>query len=342
MDTRTAHDWQPPEHWQRLTVIDSHTGGEPFRVVVDGLEDIPGETVLDRRRYAQEHLDGLRRALMWEPRGHTDMYGGWPGSPTRPDSDLSVLFTHNDGFSTMCGHGIVALTKVVIEMGIVTDPGGWLRIDTPAGQVSARPTIQKDVVTSTTFRNVPSFTTALDETIVLPDVGEVVFDIAFGGAFYALVDASQLGLTLDSGRELSAAGRALKQAISRQADIEHPVEADLGFLYGVIFIGPPLQDRSHSRNVCVFADGEVDRSPTGTGVSARLAALHARGLAEVGETIVVESIVGSTFSGRIVQTASVGSLSAVVPEIEGTAHLLGRSEFWIDPDDPLGGGFLVG
>jgi trans-L-3-hydroxyproline dehydratase len=344
MDFRPALAWRPPDHWVlRAVVIDSHTGGEPFRVVVDGMDEIPGETVLERRRFAQENLDELRRFSMWEPRGHADMYGGWLGPPTSDESDLSVLFLHNEGFSTMCGHGIIALAKVVLDTGIlpVTEPETVLRIDTPAGLVVATSTVEEGVVISTRFRNVPSFAIDLDATVDVPDLGRVGFDLAFGGAFYAIVEASTLGLDLDDAPGLIAAGRAVKAAISSSRSLEHPEDADLGFLYGVIFTGPGRKTGNHSRNVCVFADGEVDRSPTGTGVSARLAALHARGSVSIGEEITVESIVGSEFTGRIVAATTVGGLAAIVPEITGSAHITGRAELWLDPGDRLGQGFLL-
>lgn len=342
MDLTAALEWTPPGDWHRLSVVESHTGGEPFRVVIDGLPDIPGDTVLERRTYARTHLDHLRKAMMWEPRGHSDMYGGWPGSPTSPDSDISVLFVHNEGFSTMCGHGIIALSKVALETGMLpaAEPETTIRIDTPAGLVVATSTLKRGQVSATRFLNVPSFTVEVDARIDVPGVGEVVYDLAFGGAFYAIVDAEQHSLSLEDAPSLITAGRAVKRALIASVGIEHPLDPDLGFLYGVIFTGTGSVG-SHSRNVCIFADGEVDRSPTGTGVSARLAAMHTRGEVEPGESVVVESIIGSTFKGRIAGITEVSGISAVIPEIEGSAHLTGRAELWLDPNDNLGGGFLV-
>jgi trans-L-3-hydroxyproline dehydratase len=327
----------------RVSVIEAHAGGEPFRVFIDGLPEIPGATVLEKRRHAQQNLDNLRRALVWEPRGHADMYGGWPGPPTSADGDLSVLFLHNEGFSTMCGHGIIALSKVVLDTEILsaTTPQTVLRVDTPAGQVESTSVVRDSQVVSTTFKNVPSFVVGLDETIDVPAIGEVRYDLAFGGAFYAIVDASSLGLALEDSSKLIAAGRSIKHEIASRRPIAHPEAHDLGFLYGVIFTGAAIEPDNHSRNVCVFADGEVDRSPTGTGVSSRLAILHERDEISKGDRVTIESIVGSTFTGRIVDTTTVGEHPAVVPEIEGSAHITGRAELWIDPDDVLGRGFLV-
>lgn len=325
-------------------MIDAHTGGEPFRVVVGGLPEIPGSSVLERRAYAREHLDDLRKALMFEPRGHADMYGGWIGAPVNAGSDLSVLFVHNEGFSTMCGHGIIALAKVVLDTRIVAraDDRPELIIDTPAGTVVATANREAGTVTDVSFRNVPSFVSRLDETVVVDGVGEVRFDLAFGGAFYAFVDETTIPVDRgDIGALVAAAGR-IKRAVVDAVPIEHPEHADLGFLYGVIFTGPSLQPDLLGRHVCVFADGEVDRSPTGTGVSARLAILHARDQAGVGDLVRIESVAGSVFSGMVTGVTELGGVAAVIPEVTGRAHITGRSEFWFDPDDDLGRGFLIG
>ena len=271
------------------------------------------------------------------------MYGGWIGPPTNPDSDFSVLFVHNSGFSTMCGHGIIALGKVLIDMGLIDarEPSTVLRIDTPAGQVRAEVDVLDGVAGKVTFRNVESFVVDLDATVQVPGRGSVTYDLAFGGAFYAYVEASSIGLDLDDARALIEAGREIKRAIASSRRIVHPADSDLGFLYGVIFTGPPLETANRHRSVCIFADGELDRSPTGTGVSGSLAVLVARDELEVGERISVESILGSVFGGEVVAVTEFHGIPAVVPEISGTAHLVGRSEFWVDPDDPLAEGFFL-
>lgn len=344
MDMSPALGWSPPPHWSRVTVIDAHTGGEPFRVVVEGLPGIPGEDMASRRAYAEENLDDLRRRLMWEPRGHADMYGGWVGPPVSPDSDLSVLFTHNDGFSTMCGHGIIALAKVLLDTGILPageGPNRTIGIDTPAGPVQATAVIDEGMVASVRFRNVPSFVYQRNVTAKTESFGEVVCDIAYGGAFYAFVDAGSIGLDQGDPAALVPAGREIKTAVSAASPPRHPEREDLSFLYGVIFTGPPDQSENHSKQVCVFADGEIDRSPTGTGVSALLALLHDAGATTLHEEIRVESLLGSVFTGRVVDTTLVGKVTAVVPEVGGTAHIIGRSELWFDPSDPLAGGFFL-
>jgi proline racemase len=337
--------WTAPEAWLKITTIDAHTAGEPFRVITGGYPDLPGDTILKRRRYAREHLDHLRTALMWEPRGHADMYGCIVTPPVSPGTDLGVLFMHNEGYSTMCGHGIIGIAKVALETGLLpmAAPETTIRIDTPAGLVTAYAKVDGGQVTSVRFRNVPSFVLALDQTVEVPGLGRVRYDVAFGGAFYAYVQAEEAGVTCtpDDFRSLIEKGIAIKRAIMASRPIPHPFEADLSFLYGTIFIGPPLGEGAHSRNVCVFAEGEVDRCPTGTGVSARLAIHHARGEIGVGEPMVVESIIGTGFTGRIVETTTFGPYPAVIPEIEGTAHITGRHEFVIDPADPLRDGFIL-
>jgi trans-L-3-hydroxyproline dehydratase len=337
--------WIPPKEWLKITTVDAHTAGEPFRVITSGYPDLPGDTILARRRYAIEHLDHLRTALMWEPRGHADMYGCIVTPPTSPEADIGILFMHNEGYSTMCGHGIIGIAKVALETGLLprTEPETAIGIDTPAGLVRAYATVAGGKVTSVRFHNVPSFVLALDETVQVSGLGEVRYDLAFGGAFYAYVQAEDAGVTCapQDFRALIEKGVAIKQAIMASRPIPHPFEEDLSFLYGTIFIGPPQAAGAHSRNVCVFAEGEVDRCPTGTGVSGRLAINHARGEIKVRQPLVVESIIGTRFTGRIMETTNFGPYPAIIPEIEGTAHITGRHEFLIDPDDPLREGFIL-
>jgi len=340
-----AASWQPPGHWLRLTSVDAHTGGEPFRVITAGLPELAGSTILARRRSATQALDHLRTALMWEPRGHADMYGCIVTPPVTPGADLGVLFLHNEGFSTMCGHGIIALVTVVLETGMfpMRAPVTTLRIDTPAGLVVARATAADGRVARVAFTNVPSFAADLDAKVDVPGLGVVSYDLAFGGAFYAYVSAAATAVRCvpEDYRRLIDVGMRIKRAVMGARRIDHPLEPDLGFLYGTIFVAPPADPRHHSRNVCVFAEGEVDRSPTGTGVSGRLAIHHARGEIAVGESLTIESIVGSTFAGRVIETTRFGPHAAIVPEVEGSAHITGRHEFLIDPADPFAHGFFL-
>ena len=338
-------NWTPPDHWLKISTIDVHTEGEPLRVITSGFPDLPGETVLARRRYAQKNLDHLRTALMWEPRGHADMYGCILTTPVTQEADMGVLFMHNQGFSTMCGHGIIGITIVVLETGRLPmiEPETVIKIDTPAGLVTAHARVADGRVRSAYFHNVPSFVLAMDKMVDVPGLGRVHYDLAFGGAFYAYVKAEEVGLTCtpEAYRALIEKGMAIKRAVMTSHPIVHPFEEDLNFLYGTIFMGPALSEGADSRNVCIFAEGEVDRSPTGTGVSGRLALLHARGEIDLNQPIVIESIIGSRFTGRVVETTSFGPHSAVVPEVEGSAYITGRHEFLIDPADPLRDGFIL-
>jgi trans-L-3-hydroxyproline dehydratase len=273
------------------------------------------------------------------------MYGCIVTPPASPAADAGVLFIHNEGFSTMCGHGIIGFTTVALETGMfpTVEPETTIRIDTPAGLVTAHARIRDGSVASVYFHNVPSFALELDAVVNAPGLGRVRYDLAFGGAFYAYVKAEEVGRTCTPAdvRSLIETGTAIKRAVMASRAIPHPFEQDLSFLYGVIFTGPPSDPNHHSRNVCVFAEGEVDRSPTGTGVSGRLAIHHARGEIQLNESIVIESIIGSRFRGRAARTTTFGPHDAIIPEVEGTAHITGRHEFLIDPADALRNGFIL-
>jgi len=337
-------EWARPEHWAAVTTIEAHAGGEPLRVITGGLPKIPGDTILAKRRWAMKNLDYLRTALMWEPRGHADMYGAILTEPTTPDGDLGVLFLHNEGFSTMCGHGVIALAKVVLDTGIIEMAGDdpVIRMDTPAGRITATAHRSDGFVESVSFLNVPSFVYLAEQCIDVPGLGNVHYDLAFGGAFYAFCSAEELGVELQGknhGR-LVDLGRRIKQAVAENTEIKHPFEADLGFLYGTILVGPADDPAHHSRNVCIFAEGEVDRSPTGTGVSARAAIHHFRGELPVGKGITIESILGTCMDVEVAQRVAFGGYDAVIPRVAGKAWIVGRCEFFIDPSDPLRDGFI--
>lgn len=331
-------NWQPPNNWTRITTIDMHTGGEPLRVIIDGLPSIRGRTVLEKRRYFRENLDYIRTGLMWEPRGHADMYGAVI-TPSA-DADFDVFFLHNEGYSTMCGHAVIALTKLAIETGLVQNQE--ITINVPAGKIRARATVENGKVMEASFRNVPSFLFLRDKKVNVPDLGEVPFDVAYGGAFYAFVEAESVGLKLtpEHFNRIIDLGRRIKHAVMSQFSIIHPFEEDLSFLYGTIFTSPPMDSTHHSRNVCVFADGELDRSATGSGVSARAALHHSKGELRVNEKISIESILGSTMSVKVVEVTKFGTYEAVIPEVSGTASIIGRNEFCFDPEDPFSKGFI--
>ena len=338
-------NWEPPKHWSRISTIDMHTGGEPLRILTDGYPPVQGETILEKRKYFRDYLDHIRKGVMWEPRGHADMYGAVLTEPCTKGADFGTFFLHNEGYSTMCGHAIIALTKFVLDTGLL-DKGGThpqLLIDAPPGQILSTASRENGVVTSVSFRNVPSFVLYSDQQIEVPGLGMVAYDVAFGGAFYAIVDADQLKLSLDpSGiSKLIELGMQIKQSVMKKQKIDHPFEPDLSFLYGTIFTGRPEKPSRDSRNVCIFANGEVDRSATGSGVSARAALHHARGELKPGEPMKIESILGTTMVVEVAELTSFGPYDAVIPKVSGTASFTGKNSFWFDPDDPLKEGFIL-
>jgi trans-L-3-hydroxyproline dehydratase len=326
-----------------------HTGGEPVRIVTAGYPPIAGKTILDKRRHAREELDHLRKLLMFEPRGHYDMYGVIPVEPDLAEADLAVLFMHNEGYSTMCGHATIALGRYAVDTGIVTPvaPETLVRLQCPCGLVLVTVAVEETpsgfVTGAVSFESVPSFAFALDHVAEVPGVGRVPCDIGYGGAFYALVDAGAIGLDLDRtplDRLVDAADRITKH-VAATVPLEHPDDADLAFLYGTILTdGGEGSDGRASRNVCVFAEREVDRSPTGSGASARIAVQCARGLA-VGERRDFKSLTGAAFSATPVRPDRVGRFEAVRVAVAGRAYYSGRSSFSVEADDPLGGGFLL-
>ncbi|MCP1385650.1 proline racemase family protein [Runella salmonicolor] len=342
---RALNAWKPPQDWLQLTAIDAHTGGEPLRIITDGIPEIRGNTILERRAFLKTNLDHLRKALMWEPRGHADMYGCIVTEPVTKDADFGVIFLHNEGYSSMCGHGIIAVTKVAVELGLIEakEPVTTVRIDSPAGLITAYANVKNGQITSVKFQNVPSFVLYRDHSLRVEGLGEVRFDVVYGGAFYAYVDADALGIGMTTGdyRLLIEKGMAIKKAVMGSLSIVHPFEKDLSFLYGTIFYGKGHAEGVDSRNVCIFADGEVDRSPTGTGVSGRVALQHARGELAINQPMVIESIVGSRFTASVQSVATYGPHAAVIPEVEGNAHICGKNTFLIDPKDELGQGFFL-
>jgi len=343
--TKKLIDWSLPTNWQKITTIDTHTAGEPLRIVISGIPDIPGDTILEKRQYMIENYDHFRKILMWEPRGHADMYGCIITEPVTKDADFGVIFMHNEGYSSMCGHGIIAITKVAIEAGLVemVEARTIVKIDSPAGLITATGHIENEKVKRVSFLNVPSFVVTLDNEIEIPEFGKIKCDLAFGGAYYAYVQVKDVGLTcypkdID---KLISIGREIKKEISNSIKIQHPFDDDLSFLYGTIFIGEPEDSDSHSRNVCIFADGEVDRSPTGTGVSGRLAIHYTRKEIGIDEAIVIESIIGTKFSGKVLEETKFSQYNAMIPEISGTTYITGKHEFYIDPEDQIRGGILL-
>tara|TARA_Y100000590_G_scaffold448187_1_gene584466 strand:+ start:4210 stop:5250 length:1041 start_codon:yes stop_codon:yes gene_type:complete len=338
-------NWNPPENWLEVDALDVHTEGEPLRIILKGYPELEGQTLLEKRANAQTQHDSLRRALLWEPRGHENMYGAIIVSPDTNGADFGVIFIHNQGYSTGCGHAVIALTKVFVETGLIDkkEPITEVKMDVPSGFIRAYANVENEKITGVGFQNVPSFVQLLDEELNVPELGRIRYDLAFGGAFYAFVDVDQVDLECrpEFYSQLIEVGMKIKQEIMAAVEIKHPTEPDMDFLYGTIFTGPAMKKDNHSRNVCIFANGQVDRSPTGTGVSARAAIHHARGQLEIGESIKIESIIGSTFTVKLIATTKFGSYDAVIPQVIGNAFITGYNRFWINPDDPHKGGFLL-
>ncbi len=322
-----------------------HTAGEPLRIITSGLPVIPGNTILEKRRYFRDNLDHIRKALMWEPRGHADMYGAVITEPVTADGDFGTFFLHNEGYSTMCGHAMIALTRFVLDTGLIRKSGvkPEILIDAPPGRIKAYGQKDGNIITRSYFQNVPSFVLLTEQIVEVPGIGSISFDVAYGGAFYAFVDAAHFGFKLEPQEytKLIDYGRRIKLAVMDQFDITHPFEQDLSFLYGTIFTGKAHDPKNHSRNVCVFANGEVDRSPTGSGVSARAALHHFKNELSIGQSITIESIIGSTMDVEIVRSEMFGSYLAVIPEVSGTSSFTGKHEFFLDPSDHIGRGFFL-
>ncbi len=329
-----------------LKVIDMHTGGEPLRIITDGYPKLPKGTILSKRAYVRDQLDHLRKILMFEPRGHLDMYGALLVETDLPDADLAVLFMHNEGYSTMCGHAIVALGRYAVDYGLVAkvEPVTTVRIECPCGMVIASVEVRDGKSGGVSFESVPAFLFTSDQTVDVPGFGNIRFDVAYGGAFYALADCSQFGLEFgrDAASAFKQAATALTEAVKETVPLDHPDHKDLAFLYGSILTdGADEWNEAPTKNVCIFADAQLDRSPTGSGVTARLAAMHAKGQIVEGTARIFESIVGSRFAGFVETTTKAGQFDAITARVSGHAYYSGKAEFIVEDDDPLGTGFLI-
>ncbi|MFJ9850519.1 proline racemase family protein [Streptomyces sp. NPDC101150] len=325
--------------------VDSHTEGMPTRVITGGVGVIPGTTMADRRLHFIEHLDHLRTLLMYEPRGHAAMSGAILQPPTRPDADYGVLYIEVSGLLPMCGHGTIGVATVLVETGMVpvTEPVTTVRLDAPAGLISVDVQVENGRAKAATLTNVPAFCLGLDRKVAVPGHGTITYDLAFGGNFYVIVELDALGLPFDRARkdDLLAAGLAIMDAVNASADRPvHPVRPEI---HGVkhVYLAAPGSDAHHSRHAMAIHPGWFDRSPCGTGTSARMAQLHARGALPLHRDFRNESFIGTEFTGRLVAETEVGGLPAVVPRITGRAWITGTAQYLLDPDDPFPAGFLL-
>ncbi|KQL52883.1 proline racemase [Heyndrickxia shackletonii] len=332
------------EFHQHFSTIDTHTAGEPLRIIISGVPDIKGNTMLEKRQYFTENLDHIRQILMYEPRGHHGMYGCIVTPPVSEKAEFGVLFMHNEGLSTMCGHGIIAVVTALVETGRlhISPEKETILIDSPAGLITAKVYFENNEVQSVAFLNVPSF--VYKKNLVLT-VGnrECQIDVAYGGAFYAIVTASDFSLSLNIEQlpMIQKTAKQIKEAIEDKLMVQHPLEDGISGIYGVIFTDKAHRPNSDLRSVTVFADQQIDRSPCGTGTSALLASLYESGRLAENDLFVNESIVGSQLSGKCVGKTMIKDYQAIITEINGRAFVTGLHQFFVDPSDPLADGFLL-
>lgn len=328
----------------QFSVIDAHSAGAPARVVVAGVPHVSGSSIPEKRARLMRDHDGLRKLLVNEPRGSSEMCGSLILPPIDPAADVGIVFIESGGWPEMCGAGTIGAATVLIEAGMVTatEPVTTVRFDTPAGLVTASATVEKGAVTGVTIQNVPSFMVMPDQSVELPEFGDVTVDIVYGGNLYALVPASRFGLQIVSqdAERLVAAGRVLRDAVNRQLAIRHPIE-DRAATVPMIIFTEEADAAGVCRNMVYFGPSGVDRSPGGTGTSARMAQRYYRGQQGLHEPFLHDSIIGSRFEGRLVATTTVGDFEAVVPAIRGRAHITAYTTFLLDPEDPFPEGFAV-
>jgi proline racemase/trans-L-3-hydroxyproline dehydratase len=329
-----------------FSAIDSHTGGNAERVIVGGVPQIPGRTMMEKLKYTRDNLDHLRTLLVHEPRGHNNMFASFLLPPTVDGADVGVLYLEPGGYPTMCGHGTIGVCTVLVETGMVEveEPITEVVLDTAAGVVRAEVAVKDGLAESVTIRNVPSFLYKADVEVNVPDVGRVVLDIAYGGNFYAILPAEAVGLEIDPQHdsEIISLGTRIWRAANEQVDIHHPEEPEIDSINYVEFSAPATDPKATMKNAVAVPPAGIDRSPCGTGTSAKMATLYAKGELGLNEEFVHESIIGSLFYGELVEETKVGDYTAVIPTIRGSAHIMGIHQFVLDPRDPFPAGFLLG
>ncbi len=330
-----------------IDCIDTHTGGEPLRIVTSGFPKIQGNTILEKRKYVMENLDDIRKLIMLEPRGHNDMYGCILVEPVTEDGDFGVLFTHNEGLSTMCGHGIISVTKTMIELGRVSvhDGTNEIKIDSPAGRIVAYADYINDKVENVRFQNVPCFVFLENIEIELEYYKNIVCNVVYCGAFYIYVNINDLGLTVEPqhASELVKIAMMMKCYIEENYNIVHPIDSEINGIYGSIFMEDIRRDvrELSSKNVCVFAQGQIDRSPTGTGTGGRIALLYKNKEMTDEDVFKNYSIIDTLMEGRFIEETEVDGYPAIITEVSGTSNIMGINQLVLDPDDPLPKGFRI-
>ena len=341
-----------------ISAIDLHACGEPGRVIVGGVRDVPGRTMFEKMQHLARHQDGLRKRMLREPRGYPAANCNLLLPPTRPDADAGFVIMEQVEYPPMSGTNTICVTTALLETGMIamTEPVTELTLETPAGLIRVRAECRDGKVTSVAFRNVPAFAVHIDATIDVPTLGRVTVDVAWGGMFYVIADATAFGLRLtpDEGRDITRIGELIKAATQEQLPVVHPENAEIDGVTIAQLSGPPASAGNHRRNAVVVSTGKldwnrpstwtgaIDRSPCGTGTCARMATLHARGLLKIGEPFRHEGVLGTVFTGRLLEETSVGPYPAVVPELAGTAWITGFAQYVVDPQDPFPEGFTVG
>jgi proline racemase/trans-L-3-hydroxyproline dehydratase len=328
-----------------FNAIDTHTAGEPTRIITKGVPTIIGKTMMEKKEYMEEHLDWLRRAVMLEPRGHANMFGAILTEPVHQDADIGIIFMDAGGYLNMCGHGTIGTSMAAVETGIVpkVEPITKVRLDAPAGLVEASVAVVDGKVKSATVTNVPSFLYQQDVKVTTPMLGEVTFDIAFGGSFFALIKSDYLGYDIlpEHSEELMNQALELREIINREIKVSHPLQPHIKTVDLIEIYGPAVSAQADARNVVIFGDRQIDRSPCGTGTSAKMATLCAKGKLAIGEEFVYESITGTMFQGKIISKTKIGEFDAYIPQITGSAWITGFNQFVIDDSDPVKYGFTL-
>ncbi|MGE5485515.1 MAG: proline racemase family protein [Ignavibacteriales bacterium] len=329
-----------------LTVVDAHTEGNPERVVISGIPSIPGATMLEKARFVQDHMDHLRTFLINEPRGHANMYAALVIPPADERADFGILYLEPGGYSTMCGHGTIAICTVLTEIGLVKvqEPITEITLDTPAGLVKAQVAVERGSARSVTIRNVPSFLFKRDAEVDVPELGKVQVDVSYGGNFFAMLPSARVGLSVrpEQHRELIECGTRIWRAVNEQIEVRHPLEPKINCVTYVEFYGPAHHPQATSKNAVIVPPSGMDRSPCGTGTSAKMAALYARGELGLHQPFVHESIIGTLYYGELIEETRVGDYPAVIPTIRGSAHVTGIHHLVLDPRDPFPAGFALG
>ncbi|ABR46896.1 proline racemase [Alkaliphilus metalliredigens QYMF] len=328
-----------------IHTVDSHTMGEPTRIVVGGLPRIPGATMADKKSYLEKNLDYMRTALMHEPRGHNDMFGSIITTTTDEEADFGIIFMDGGGYLNMCGHGSIGAATVAVESGmvVVEEPFTHITMESPAGLIKGKVKVENGKAREVSIVNVPSFLYKRDVEIEVPQIGKVTLDISFGGSFFAIIDAKQLGVKVETSQSdvLLKLGLQIRDIVNKTIKVQHPEKAHINTVDLVEIYDEASHPEAHYKNVVIFGQGQLDRSPCGTGTSAKLATLYAKGMLKENEEFVYESITGTLFKGRVLETTKVGEIDAVIPEITGSAYITGFNHFVIDPEDPLKYGFCV-